>query len=180
MNLFNHDIPRGQLTLESTKELRTTMDRVITEILQYSCPCHYPRFRHLVNFQHNNYNAGPVFCADTNYLVGAACHHTEYLVLTSRIIDNVIGDYSADLVYTCQKCGTIYKNIAKQYSINFEFEYLITLESKYQLNVGADVIFPIPLLQGLFGFHDSEILKCAKEFKLGNVYDVFSYLTEKK
>ncbi len=157
-----------------------TLEKIVTEMLQYSCPCHYPRFRYLVNFQHNNYNAGPVFCADTNYLVGVACNNTDYLVLTSRVTDNVIGDYSVDLIYTCQKCGTVYLNVAKQYSINFEFEYMVVLESKYCSNIGAEVTFPIPLLQGLFGFEDNEILKCAKDFKLGKTDEVFKYFTKKQ
>ncbi len=173
-------IPRKNLTIESTKELRTTLEKVITEILHYSCPCHYPRFRYLVNFQHGNYNAGPVFCADTNYLVSISCEKADFLKLTSCITSNVIGDYGVDLIYTCQKCGTVYKNIRKQYSINFEFEYMVTLASKYHFDIGAEVLFPVPLLQGLFGFDDKEISKCAGEFKLGNADEVFKYLTLKK
>lgn len=100
--------------------------------------------------------------------------------MTSKITENLIGDYDADLIYTCLKCGTIYKNIAKQYGINFEYEYLIILESKYKSDIGANVIFPIPLLQGLFGFRDSDLRKCAKEFVLGNANEIFDYLTQKK
>lgn len=179
MYLFNKNIPRRQLTAASTKELHETLKRVLNEILKHSCPCRYPRFRFLVGFNHEHYNAGPVFCADTNYLVSIARHiEGDYLRLTSRITENIIGDYGADFIYTCQKCGTVYKNICRQYNINFEFEYLTIMESHYLPDVGAAVSFPVPLLQGLFGFKDENILKCSKEFTLGNVDDIFSYYTK--
>ena len=181
MNVSDKNIPRRQLTVESTNELRETLKNCLTEILKDSCPCHYPRFRHLINFQHDNYKAGPVFCADTNYLVSAACSKDiGYLNLTERITENVIGDYNADLVYTCSKCSTVYKSIGKQYSISFEFEYMIILDAKYGVEIGADVNTPIPLLQGLFGFKDDDILLCAKDYTLGTAQQLFEYLTEKK
>jgi hypothetical protein len=180
MNFSRKNIPQIKLTSESTKELRETLKWALTEILKESCPCRYPRFRYLINFKHDNYDAEPVFCADTNYLVSIACSgESGYLILTSRITENIIGNHGEDLVYTCQKCGTVYKNISKQYSINFEFEYLVILEPKYLPDIGADLTFPFPLLQGLFGFDDNAILKCSKEFTLGNADQVFNYLTKK-
>jgi len=175
-----NNIPRRPLTIESTTELSNTLQRVVADILSDSCPCRHPRFRYLVNFQDSNYDAGPVFCADTNYLVSAACHDSNFLLLTARETSDVIGDYAGDLMYTCQKCGSVYKRIGKQYSINFEFQYLIIVEPKHEVDTGAEVKFPIPLLQGLFGFSDSEILKCAKDFKIGTTNEVFNYLTERK
>ena len=181
MNVSDKNIPRRQLTIESTKQLSETLKRSLIETLKDSCPCHYPRFRHLINFQHDNYKAGPVFCADTNYLISISCSKDlGFLKETDRITENLIGDYSADLVYTCSKCSTVYKRIGKQYSINFEFVYLITMDKKYDVDIGAEVTFPIPLLQGLFGFHDEDILLCAKEFKLGTADEVFNYLTKRK
>ena len=181
MNVSDKNIPRRQLTVESTNELRKTLQSALTEILKDSCPCHYPRFRHLVNFQHDNYKTGPVFCAETNYLVSTACSKDiGFLNLTERITENVIGDYNADLVYTCSKCSTVYKSIGKQYSISFEFEYMEVINKKYGADIGSDVTFPIPLLQGLFGFKDEDILLCSKDFKLATATEVFEYLTEKK
>lgn len=181
MNISDKNIPRRQLTIESTNELRETIKSSLTEILKDSCPCHYPRFRHLINFQHDNYKAGPVFCADTNYLISVSCSKDlDFLKQTDRITENLQGDYSADLVYTCNKCSTVYKRIGKQYSINFEFEYLIIMDKKYSVDIGAKVTFPIPLLQGLYGFHDDDILLCAKEFTLGTSKQFFDYLTAKK
>ena len=181
MNFSNKNIPRRQLTMASTRELHETLKRALTEILKQSCPCHYPRFRYLIQFQHHNFNAGPVFCADTNYLVSiACCKESDYLRLTSRSTENVIGDYGTDFIYTCPKCGTVYKNICKQYSINFEFEYLDIIEPKYLSDIGAELTFPFPLFQGLFGFDDDAILKCSKDFLLGDADQVYNYLTEKK
>ncbi len=181
MNIADKNIPRRPLTVESTNQLRDTLLTALTEILKDSCPCHYPRFRYLTAFQHDNYKAGPVFCADSNYLISIArSKNLDFLKQTDRITENLIGDYSADLVYTCNKCSTVYKCIGKQYSISFEFEYLITIDKKYGTNIGADVTFPIPLLQGLYGFDDANILLCAKEYKLGTAEEVFNYLTEKK
>lgn len=181
MIFFRKNIPRRKLTQESVEELDSTLKNVLSEILKQSCPCRCPRFRYLSSFQHENYDAGPVFCADTNYLVSIACSkESGFLTLTSRITENVIGDYGEDLIFTCLKCGTVYKNIRKQYSINFEFEYLIILEHRYISDTGADLTFPIPLLQGLFGFNNATILKCSKGFKLGNSDQVFSYLTKRR
>ncbi len=180
MNFFKKNIPHRQLTIESTDELRATLKKSVSEILKQSRPCRYPRFRFLVGFNHEHYIAGPVFCADTNYLVSVACDTEDYLTLTSRITDNVIGDYNEDHVFTCKKCGTIYKKICKQYSINFELEYLEIMDPKYHSEIGAELTLPIPLLQGLYAFKDEDILKCSKEFVLGNAEDVFNYLTEKK
>lgn len=181
MDVSDKNIPRRQLTVESTNVLRQTLIRAMTEILQHSCPCHYPRFHYLTTFLHDNYNTGPVFCADSNYLISAArSKNLGFLKLTDRITENILGDYSADLVYTCNKCSSIYKCIGRQYSINFEFEYLMTIDKKYGGDIGAKVTFPIPLLQGLYGFKDDDILLCAKEYKLATADEVFNYLTEKK
>ena len=180
MNFFKKNIPRRQLTEASTKELHETLKRALNEILKQSCPCHYPRYRYLIQFKHSNFNAGPVFCADTNYLVSIARYGENYLTLTSRITENVIGDYNMDLIYTCKKCGTVYKNICKQYSINFEFEYFDIIEPKYLHDIGAELTFPFPLLQGLYGFKEEDILKCSKEFVIGNADEVYNYLTEIK
>jgi len=81
MSFFNKYIPRRQLTPDSTKELHGVHERVLSEILKQSCPCRYPRFRFLVGFNHEHYKAGPVLCADTNYLVSIACY-TELNYLT--------------------------------------------------------------------------------------------------
>ena len=181
MNTSDKNIPRRQLTVESTEELRATLTSALTEILRHSCPCHYPRFRYLTNFQHDNYKAGPVFCADSNYLISVArTKDLDFLKQTDRITENTIGDYDVDLVYTCSKCLTVYKCIGKQYSINFEFEYLMTMDKKNGSDIGADVTFPIPLLQGLYGFDDEDILLCANEYKLATADEVFNYLTERK
>jgi hypothetical protein len=181
MNVSDKNIPRRPLTVESTNQLRETLQNALTEMLKHSCPCHYPRFHYLTTFLHDNYKAGAVFCADTNSLISVArSKDLNYLKQTDRITEDPIGDYDADLVYTCSKCSTVYKCIGRQYSINFEFEYLITMDKKYGADIGADVAFPIPLLQGLFGFNDEDILLCAKEYKLATAEEVFKYLTERK
>jgi hypothetical protein len=51
---------------------------------------------------------------------------------------------------------------------------------KCRADIGADVTFPIPLLQGLFGFGNDHVLQCAKEYKLAKADEVFNYLTEIK
>jgi hypothetical protein len=54
------------------------------------------------------------------------------------------------------------------------------IDKKYRDNIGAEVTFPIPLLLGLYGFDDKDILLCAKDFKLATADEIFKYLTEKK
>jgi hypothetical protein len=44
-NFGHNEIPRRDLTIELTKELKKTVDRILTEMLMESCPCHYPRLR---------------------------------------------------------------------------------------------------------------------------------------
>lgn len=180
MNNSDKNIPRRHLAVESINELQETLRHSLTNILQSSCPCHYPRYRYLVNFQHDNYKAGPVFCADTNHLISVSCsNELNFLKQTGRITENLIGDYSAEIIYTCSKCSTVYRRIGKQYSINFEFEFLMTIDRKYGSDIGAALTFPIPLLQGLYGFKDEDILLCAKDYKLGSADEVFNYLTER-
>lgn len=180
MDLSNKNIPqRTPTTPETWRELEETMRNVLKEILKESCPCHYPRFRYLIKFHHDNYNARAVMCADQYALISEACKETlRFLKLTDTITEKPEGDYN-DLIYTCNKCSTVYKHITPQYSINFEFTYFKILEAKYNKDVGADVTFPFPLLQGLFGFKVDHILQCAEEFELSNANQVFNYLTEK-
>ena len=54
-------IPRRQLTVDSAAILRDTLKKVIAEMLRISCPCHYPRYRFLVTFNHHLYETRPVF-----------------------------------------------------------------------------------------------------------------------
>lgn len=180
INNSKQSIPRRPLTKESSDELNKTLKKALSIMLKSSCPCHYPRYRYLVSFQHDNYKAGPVFCADSNYLASISdSPDLNFLRQTSRISENKIGDFD-DLIYTCTKCGTVYKLIHKQYSINFEFQYLEVLEAKYKKEIGEDVAFPIPLYQGLFGFKDDDILKFAQEFELGTPEQLLYYLIRER
>ncbi|HVA99539.1 MAG TPA: hypothetical protein VNG53_11650 [Bacteroidia bacterium] len=162
------ELPRRQLTVESSDLLWATLVAILTEILKESCPCHYPRYRELTTFLHDNYNAGPVFCADTNYLIACSTKkELNYLTEIKKIRTKDLGDYD-DIIYCCNKCATTYRQVTRQYSINFEFSYFIIEEKQFGKDVGEKVVKPFPLLQGLFGFDDSEILKCSKDFTLKN------------
>jgi len=172
------EIPRRQLTIESTDLLRTTLASVLTEMLKKSCPCHYPRFRELTTFLHDNFNAGPVFCADTNYLISCSTRkEVNYLTETKISRDSGLGDYH-DIIYSCNKCSTIYREVTRQYSSNFEFSYFIIEDKQFGEDVGEKVAIPFPLLQGLFGFDDKEILKCSKDFVLTDSAKFYIYLTK--
>ena len=98
------------------------------------------------------------------------------MTLTKRVQQNTEGDFD-DLIYTCNKCNTVFKQVAMQYSINFEFVFFKIVEPNFTADIGREVEIPIPLLQGLFGFEEQEIEKCAKDFRLGNAEEVFEYLT---
>ena len=140
------EIPRRQLTVESTDLLRTTLVSVLTEMLKESCPCHYPRYRELTTFLHDNYNAGPVFCTDTNYLIlYSTKKELHYFAEIKRISDSDLGDYD-DIVYCCSNCSTTYRQVTRQYSINFEFTYFIIEEKKFGKDLGEKVVRPFPLL----------------------------------
>ena len=176
---LSKEIPRLTLTVKSTDLLRSTLTSVLKEMLKESCPCHYPRYRELATFLHDNYSAGPVFCADTNYLI--TCSTTEelkYLTEIKRISESSFGDFD-DIIYRCNKCLTIYRQVNRQYSINFEFLYFIIEDKKYGNDVGEKVENPFNLMQGLFGFDDNEILKCSKEFNLVDSKEFYNYLTKK-
>ena len=130
-------------------------------------------------FLHDNYNAGPVFCADTNYLISCSTKaELNYLTETKRINDSGLGDYD-DIVYCCNKCSTTYRKVTRQYNINFEFSYFIIEDEKFGKDVGEKVVRPFPLLQGLFGFEDSEILKCSKDFTLTDSKKFYKYLIKR-
>lgn len=172
------EIPRRELTVESTKLLSNTVDDIFKEILIESCPCHYPRFRFLTTFLHDKFKAGPVFCADTNYFIDCATSKKlDYLTETKRVKSRD-GDFD-DIYYCCDFCNTTFRKITRQYSINFEFSYLKIENKNYGKDVGEKVEKPIPLLQGLFGFKDSDILKCSKDFTLKDSNDFYNYFTQK-
>jgi len=172
------ELPRRQLTVESTDLLRQTIGSVLTELLKESCPCHFPRYRELTSFLHDNYKAGPVFCADTNYLIASSIKNDlGYLKEVKRISDGGLGDYD-DIIFSCTKCTTTYRQVTRQYSINFEFLYFIIEDKQYGEDIGAKVVKPFPLLQGLFGFDDNEIAKCAHGFSLTDPVEFYNYLTE--
>jgi hypothetical protein len=177
-SVIKTEIPSRQLTVESTNLLRTTIVSVLNEMLKESCPCHYPRYRELTTFLHDNYNAEAVFCADTNYLISCSTKkELNYLTEISRISDSGLGDYD-DIIYKCNKCSTTYRQVTRQYSINFEFLYFIIEGKKYGEDVGEKVVNPFPLLQGLVGFNNKEILKCSKDLKLTNSSEFYEYLTK--
>ena len=172
------EIPRRQLTVKSINLLRTTLASVLIEMLKDSCPCHYPRFRELTTFLHDNFNAGPVFCADTNYLISCSTKkEMNFLTETKRSSNSGLGDYD-DIIYSCNKCSTIYRQVTRQYSVNFEFLYFIIEHKRFGVGIGEKVVKPFPLLQGLFGFNDSEILKCSKDFALADSSEFYNYLTK--
>ncbi|MCA0428316.1 MAG: hypothetical protein LCH37_12860 [Bacteroidetes bacterium] len=173
------EIPRRQLTHESSQLLNKTMEAVLKEMLRESCPCHYPRFRELSGFLHDNYQAGPVFCADTNFLIFCSIKKdANFLTEIQRIGAGSLGDFD-DSIFSCRKCSTRYRQVSRQYSINFEFSYFILEDKRFQNDLGEKPIKPFPLLQGLFGFDDKEILKCAKDFKLSNQQELYNYMTQK-
>ena len=180
MRLFKRNrVPRRELTIDSVNELGDLMDSVVADMLDNSCPCRYPRFIELISFYHNNFEAGPVFCADTNYLISKAIQQENYLKEIEIISKNCLGDYD-DVRYECSKCSSTFKRVANQYSINFEFEYIIVENLKSGSKTGPLPSYPAPLLQGLFGFKDKEIIKCSSQYKLSNKEEVFKYLTEIK
>ena len=174
----NCNIPRKELTQESSDRLRMTMNSVISKMMEDSCPCKYPRFIELVTFFHGNYNVGPVFCADTNYLIHQATSHPEYLKEIERITENPLGDYP-DSIYECQKCSSTFKHVTPQYSINFEFEYMIVENLKHSNHIGTPIQNPFPVMQGFYGFEDRDIINSTRNFKIASSEEVYNYLTEK-
>ena len=100
-----------------------------------------------------------------------------FLTETKRSSNSGLGDYD-DIIYSCNKCYTIYRQVTRQYSINFEFLYFIIEDKRFGVDVGEKVVKPFPLLQGLFGFNDSEILKCSKDFTFADSSEFYNYLTK--
>ncbi len=173
------EIPRLQLTVESTAMLQATLDSVLTTMLKNSCPCHYPRFRELATVLHDNFNAGAVSCADTNYLISCStAKELNYLTEVKRISNSALGDFD-DIIYSCIKCATTYRLVTRQYNTNFIFSYFIIEDKHFGQDIGEKVILPFPLMQGLFGFDDNEILKCSKNFILTDSAEFYKYLEQR-
>jgi hypothetical protein len=168
---------KREFTSESAIELKELMDSVINKMLETSCPCKYKQFVDLVTFYHANLKAGPVFCADTNYLISAAVKNPDYLIEKSKISENCLGDYQYDFIYQCCKCESLFITVGKQYSVSFEFEYMIAKNLTTNFNFGQKNKFPFLLYQGFFGFDLNEIEKCSKNYKIAAKQEVFNYLT---
>lgn len=177
-NLGHNKIPRRELTIESTKELKETVNFILTEMLKKSCPCHYPRYRELVTFMHENYGAGPVFCVETNYFAGLSTRKELNFLREIKRIKNKIG--FDDIIYCCNKCQTIYRSSARQYSINFEFEYFQIEQANYKENLGKDVVKPFLIFHGFYGFSDFDIKTWSKDFILADLNEFKNYMLEKR
>jgi len=126
---------------------------------------------------HENYGAGPVFCADTNYFVGLSTRkELNFLSEIERIKNNTGFD---DIIYCCKKCKTVYRRSARQYNINFEFVFFRIEQGNYIENTGKEVIHPFPVFQGFYGFSDFDVKTCSKSFVLADSDEFIDYMLEK-
>ncbi len=109
---------KREFTSESAIELKELMDSVINKMLETSCPCKYKQFVDLVTFYHANLKAGPVFCADTNYLISAAVKNPDYLIEKSKISRDTSQIYKK---YRCisiriRPCGNVNALLVRRFA----------------------------------------------------------------
>ena len=136
----------------------------------HGCMCRFPRFRHLVQFFHTDYGAGPVMCRETETLI----HHIfrgERLgyTITSR-------DTRGRFVAVCSTCHTEWAEDYDEYSISF-YRTFARPNLPCSSPAGATVVDPFPLIWGFGGFQQTDIATVMRRFRLSTLSDFATYMT---
>jgi len=160
------------------KELRDELLQAIRSdllpfYLQLGCPCAFPRFRSLVEFYHENFQAGPVGCYETELLInecfrqGRACY---------RPVNSVKADDPRKM-YECSVCSSRYVENYQDYSIVFYVSFMQTVADR-AIKAGADVAEPFPLPMGLYWLDQSDADVFRSYFQQSSVADFMRYMKE--
>ncbi len=166
---------------EKAQELMGTTDQIISAYLKGGCPCLYPRFRSLIDFDHVNYGAGPVLCLESEYLIKKVLEGDEAVFKRDdelTIIDeSAVGDIR--YFYKCSICGTRYELIWREYSIIFSCSRLILIDPAPP-PLGAEAKIPTPVFCGFAGFREDDLEKCRKDYRFAELNTYKKYMLERK
>ena len=113
--------------------------------MEHGCPCAFPRFRFLAEFDCAKFGVRTVGCHETLTIV------PRYFQTTKSCYD-----CKADDDITCKICGSEYSSCYEDFSISF-YLYTLTCRNFRATPVGADVGREFPLVFGLYGFNRDDV-----------------------
>lgn len=145
------------------EQCREVFDRVFALYARAGCPCAFPRYRQLVEFDFRKYAAGPV-----------GCHLAEMAIGMAMREGGVYRRKGEGL--RCAVCRTVITYIDEEFSINMRFGRLEYGKVNAR-TLGAAAQPRAPMPKGFFGFQNDDIEKCAKGFMVeGTFQELERYL----
>jgi hypothetical protein len=139
----------------------------------HSCPCAYPRFRQLAEFDFRRYGTTPVGCHVTDLAIG--------LLLGVKGGDGFMKNESASggwpMHYRCRVCGSEGEMSGEQYNIHMEVTWF-RWRTLPERQMGAAPEERIPMPRGFYGLGTPGMNACADAFSREADFEAMtSYLT---
>lgn len=126
---------------------RAAMDDVVVEVTAPgTCPCAWPRVRHVLSFHFRPYGSSPVLCQETELLHRKLLDDTAVYEHLASV--GGPGQHAGRL--RCRTCGSEVHTGWEEYSISFQC-VVARWETVAAAAVGAPVTRPVPLYGGLAG-----------------------------
>jgi len=120
-----------------------------------ACPCAFPRFGQLTQFDFRKFGTGPVGCHATEIAIGLAAGEGGFYTF--------VRDAGDVRQLSCGVCGSEIDSRWEQFNIHMDVTTLVyRIVRARPLGLAADPI--MPLLQGFFGFSQGDIQRCARGF----------------
>lgn len=149
------------------RRLEDATHKLINSYLEKGCPCRYPRYRRVVQFQ-----GAAVTCFETNLLVKAS---RKFLVPDSdKKVEK--GDSITQGYFTCPKCASQWRKGRETYAGDGESLYLVLEVETEKAPLGKDVVQPFPLYLGFEG--PSTMDEEVDEFRKVRLDEYISYMQE--
>jgi hypothetical protein len=121
------------------KLLKDLFESALKKYNDKSCSCAYPRFRQII----------AIDCVDTGDTF--SCFETELLISMSKINFDIEKVNSNIEKWVCKKCESTYTYEWQDFNIALNRQCLKLTELKIT-EIGKDILKPIPLFIGLFGY----------------------------
>ena len=134
-------------------QLLFELDQVIMPFyMELGCPCSFPRFRHLMEFDYRNYDVSPIGCHESITLI------RKYLLGNESCFSHIKDEQTSEIEATCATCSSTYNVEYKEFNLNFYLYIAKVIEDRAE-QLGAEVMEGFPLVDGLFSLGKGEFDK---------------------
>jgi hypothetical protein len=144
----NHSDDWEEKELDKLRKIRERVDRLqpmVMHVLKYydevACPCSFPRFLQYASLKFEDFDDAMFYLIETEAFNDKARPYYNIQKTEQHFVD----------LWTCKKCRSTFHAHWDQFSINFDRTYLEPLRIT-AAKVGKDVLHPIPIFVGYFGF----------------------------